>query len=104
MISGSLQDTTTSSSSRSATTVNGFDISEIIQNSPIGDNAETIDLSEFQDVFANQGIDISTIFGSDTVLDLNNLSQDDLDNLEEFATQAEAANVNVESVALNHIA
>jgi len=110
MISGTLSDSvnsTTESSSRSISSGDGnanFDIAEIIQNSPIGENAETIDLSEFQAVFEEQGIDIEEIFGDDTVLDLNNLSEDDLANLEEFATQAEAADVDVESIALNHIA
>ncbi len=110
MISGALSgsaNSTTESSSRSISSGDGnvdFDIAEIIANSPIGGNAETIDLSVFQAVFEEHGIDISAIFGDDTVIDLTNLSEDDLANLEEFATQAEAANVNVESVALNHIA
>lgn len=103
MISGGLSGNSTASS-RSISSGDDFDIAEIIQNSPIGGNAETIDLSEFQDVFAEQGIDISAIFGDETVLDLNNLSEDDLANLETFATQAEAADVDVTSVALNHIA
>lgn len=106
MISGGLSDSTGNSTASSRTVSSGddFDIAEIIQNSPIGGNAETIDLSEFQDVFAEQGIDISAIFGDATVLDLNNLSEDDLANLETFADQAEAADVDVTSVALNHIA
>lgn len=108
MISGALSgsaNSTTESSSRSISSGDGnFDIAEIIANSPIGGNAETIDLSVFQAVFEEHGIDISAIFGDDTVIDLTNLSEDDLANLEEFATQAEAADVNVESVALNHIA
>merc|ERR1712127_722396 len=97
MISGSLSANSTASS-RSISSGDDFDIAEIIQNSAIGGNAETIDLSEFQDVFAQQGIDISAIFGDETVLDLNNLSEDDLANLETFATQAEAADVDVTSV------
>ena len=110
MISGTLSDSvnsTTESSSRSISSGDGnatFDIAEVIQNSPIGENVETIDLSEFQAVFEEHGIDIEAIFGDDTVLDLNNLSEDDLANLQEFATQAEAADIDVESIALNHIA
>lgn len=82
---------------------NEFNITEIILNSPIGENAETVDVSEFQEAFLEEGIDINAIFGENTVLNLTDLSEQDLANLEEFSNQAEAAGVDVETVALEHI-
>ena len=108
MLSESMSPNTTVSSratfnARNAEPENEFNITEIILNSPIGENAETIDVSEFQEAFMAEGIDISEIFGENTVLNLTDLSEQDLQNLEEFADQAEAADVDVEAVALEHI-